>query len=285
VSALSSRSQQRRVGHLSAAAARHLVLLVVAVGTLGPLLWIVGISLMTTREFAADPLGAFQQLHFGNYVDVLADSQLLTFARNSLIVTGAAVAIVLVCSTLAGYALARIPFRGAPLLFAVFVASNSVPILLMVVPLFVLISWLDLSGSLLSLILPYSAMTMGISIFLMRGFFRSIPSELEGAAMIDGCNRVQVIWHVMLPLARPGLLVVLIFNFITFWNEYFLAAVLLPRQDLFTLPAGLTAEFASRWATNWPGLASGLVLSVVPAFVLFMVAQDKIIDGWARSVR
>jgi ABC-type glycerol-3-phosphate transport system permease component len=267
------------------ALARHAVLLLVAAGTLGPLLWIVGISLMTRTEFSADPLSVFRQLHFGNYADVLADSQVLTFARNSLVVTGSAVAIVLVCSTLAGYALARIRFAGASVLFAVFVASNSVPIMLMVVPLFVLLTWLDLSGSLLALILPYSAMTMGISIFLMRGFFRSIPSELEGAAMLDGCNRLQVIWHVMLPLARPGLVVVLIFNFITFWNEYFLAAVLLPRQDLFTLPAGLTAEFASRWATNWPGLASGLVLSVVPVFALFMFAQDKIIDGWARSIR
>jgi raffinose/stachyose/melibiose transport system permease protein len=284
VSALSS-DPVRLVAGRAGAFARHGVLLVVAVGTLGPLLWIVGISLMSTREFAADPLAAFRHLDFGNYTDVLTDSQLLTFARNSLVVTGSAVAIVLVCSTLAGYALARIRFAGAPLLFAVFVASNSVPIMLMVVPLFVLLTWLDLSNSLLALILPYSAMTMGISIFLMRGFFRSIPSELEGAAMLDGCNRLQVIWHVMLPLARPGLVVVLIFNFITFWNEYFLAAVLLPRQDLFTLPAGLTAEFASRWATNWPGLASGLVLSVVPVFALFMLAQDKIIDGWARSVR
>jgi ABC-type glycerol-3-phosphate transport system permease component len=267
------------------AAARHVVLIVAALGTLGPLLWVVGISLMSQRDFEADPLGAFQHLDLGNYADVLGDPALLTFARNSLVVTGSAVAIVLACSTLAGYALARIEFPGARVLFAVFVASNSVPILLMVVPLFVLISWLNLSGSLLSLIFPYSAMTMGISIFLMRGFFRSIPAEIEGAAMLDGCNKLQLVWHVMLPLARPGLLVVLIFNFITFWNEYFLAAVLLPRQDLFTLPAGLTAEFASRWATNWPGLASGLVLSVLPAFALFMLAQDKIVAGWARSVR
>jgi ABC-type glycerol-3-phosphate transport system permease component len=267
------------------AVARHALLLIVVVGTLGPLVWIVGVSLMSASDFSEDPLGIFRHLDFGSYSAVLSDSQLLTFARNSVLVTCSAVAIVAVCSTMAGYALARISFPGDRVLFGLFVASNSVPILLMVVPLFVLLSWLGLSGNLLALILPYSAMNMGISVFLMRGFFRSIPSEIEGAAMIDGCNRVRLIWHVMLPLARPGLVVVVILNFITFWNEYFLAAVLLPNQDLFTLPAGLTAEFASRWSTNWPGLASGIVLSVLPVLALFMIAQDKIVAGWARSVR
>lgn len=265
--------------------ARLAMLIVASIGTLGPLLWIIGISLMSQEDFEADPLGVFRHLEFSNYAHVIGDSALLTYARNSIVVTGSAVAIVVVCSTLAGYALARISFPGVRVLFALFVASNSVPIMLMVVPLFVLNSWLNLSGTLLALIFPYSAMTMGISIFLMRGFFRSIPADLEGAALVDGCTHVQAIRHVMLPLARPGVAVVVIFNFITFWNEYFLAAVLLPQQDLFTLPAGLTAEFASRWGTNWPGLSSGLVLSVLPVFALFMLAQDKIVDGWARSVR
>jgi raffinose/stachyose/melibiose transport system permease protein len=264
---------------------RHLTLSVFGVLTLGPLIWIVGISLMTEQSFAANPLGIFHHIRLSNYRDVLGDSDLLTFARNSLIVTVSAVLIVLVCSTLAGYALGRIDFPGSGFLVGLFVASNAVPILLLVVPLFVLISRLGLSGGLFSLIFPYSAMTMGISVFLMRGFFRSVPTELEDAALIDGCGRLRMVWLVLLPLVRPGLLVVAIFNTISFWNEYFLASVLLPSQNLFTLPAGLTAEFASRWGTNWPALASGIVLTVVPVFALFIAAQDKIIEGWTRGMR
>jgi raffinose/stachyose/melibiose transport system permease protein len=193
--------------------------------------------------------------------------------------------LVVTCASLAGYALARLRFRGAALMYVVFLGAQATPILILIVPLFVLVTRMGLGNSLLAVVLPYAAMNMGITVFLMRGFFRTIPSDLEDAARIDGCGQVGLIWRVMAPLARPGIVVAVLLNFVAFWNEYFLAAILLPSRDLFTLPAGIAVEFSARYATNWPAVAAGVMISILPTLLIFIFAQDKIIAGWARSVR
>jgi ABC-type glycerol-3-phosphate transport system permease component len=161
--------------------------------------------------------------------------------------------------------------------------GDSLPLIVIVIPLFILIQQLHLDGSRFSIILPYAAMNMGVSVYILRGFFATISSEIEDAARIDGCNLLQMIWHVILPIARPGLLVVTILNFISFWNEYFLATVLASSQSLFTLPAGLAATFVNKHETNWPVMAAAVVLTLVPVVLVFTLAQDKIVRGWATS--
>ena len=266
-------------------AVRHMLLLIMVVATLGPLLWVAGISFKTTREFATHPFTLPEKLDFSAYIRVLTDERMLRFIENSINVTALAILIVLVASVLAGYALARIPFRGNNLLFILFILSDAIPIFVVIIPLFFLIQKSGLSESRWGLILPYAAMKVGLSVFIMRGFFRSISSEMEDAARIDGAGTLRMIWSVMLPLVRPGVMVVVILNFISFWNEYFLAAVLLPRQDLYTLPAGLAAVFVSKYSTNWPLLSAGLVISILPTLALFSFAQEKIIEGWTVTVK
>jgi ABC-type glycerol-3-phosphate transport system permease component len=200
-------------------------------------------------------------------------------------VTFWAVIIVFVTSALAGYALARIPFPGSRALFILFILSDAIPVFVVLIPLYILIQQIGLADSRWSLILTYASMKVGLSVFIMRGFFRSISTAMEDAAALDGCSLWQTIWHIMLPLIRPGALVVAILNFLSFWNEYFLAAVLLPNQDLFTLPAGLAAVFMGRYATNWPVLATGILISVIPSLAIFAVAQDKIVQGWTVSLK
>ena len=187
---------------------------------------------------------------------------------------------VLIVSSLAGYALARIQFRGAKTLFAVFIMCDAVPIFVLIIPLFILLYKLNLAETLWGLIFAYTAMRIGLSVMLMRSFFRSIPSDMEDAGKIDGANLMQIIWHVMLPIVRPGLLVTAIVNFITLWNEYFLATILLPSQAMFTLPPGLATAFMGRFSANWPVMAAGLTLSFLPALLTFIFAQDKIVAGW-----
>jgi len=260
---------------------RHIVLTALALITILPLIWIVFLSLKTKQGYAANPFGLPESLNFENYLKVLTDESLFQFAINSVIVTTTALLLILVTCLMAGYALARIEFRGNKILFVTFFLSDAIPIFVVLVPLFILIQFIGIAGSLWSLIFPYTAMHIGVTVFIFRGFFRNIPSEMEDAAAIDGANTLQLLWFVLIPLIRPAIVVVTILNFIAIWNEYFLAAVLLPSQELFTLPPGLATTFLGRYSANWPVMSAGIVLSVLPVFVIFILAQEKIIEGWA----
>jgi raffinose/stachyose/melibiose transport system permease protein len=252
-----------------------------ALMTIGPVIWLFTVSVKTKSEYAASPFGIPPTLRFDNYEFILSDSEFLRFAWNSLLVTSSAVFIILVLSTLAAYALARLDFAGNRLLFIAYLFGEVIPIFLILLPLYVLLAKTGLGGTLLSLILAYTAASLGISILVLRSYFRSIPTEIEDAARIDGCNTILVIWHVMMPLIRPGIVVVAVFNIFNLWNEYLLAAFLLPSQKLFTLPPGLAASFVAQYATNWPAMAAGILLSAIPLILIFVVAQDKIVEGFS----
>ena len=254
---------------------------VLAAATVGPVVWLISVSLKTQSEYSASPFGLPSTLRVENYISILTDSAFLRFAWNSLLVTSSSVLVILLLSTLAAYALARLEFAGSRILFVAYLFGNVIPIFLILLPLYVLLARTGLGGTLLSLIFAYTAASLGISILVLRSYFRSIPAHLEEAARIDGCNTLQLIWHVMMPVIRPGLVVVAVFNMFSIWNEYFLAAFLLPSQKAFTLPPGLAASFTSEYATNWPGMAAGILLSAIPLILIFVFAQDKIVEGFS----
>ena len=258
----------------------HVMLVIVSVITLMPMVWIVFLSFKTKRGFAENPFGLPDSLDFDNYVRILGDDRITQFALNSAIVTVTSVLLVLVASVLAGFALARIEFKGSRFLFLFFILGDAIPVFVFLVPLFIQLQWMGIGNSRWALILPYTAMHIGVATFIFRGFFRSISTEMEDAARIDGCNMLQMLWYVMAPIIRPAVLVVVIVNFIGIWNEYYLASVILPTQDLFTLPAGLASWFKTKYSTDWPAMSAGIVLSVLPVFFLFIAAQDKIVEGW-----
>jgi raffinose/stachyose/melibiose transport system permease protein len=262
-------------------AGRPAFALALALTTIGPVVWLLFVSMKTQGEHAARPFGLPSALRLDNYEAILTDPAFLRFAWNSLLVTSSAVILILVLSTLAAFALARLEFTGNRLLFIVYLFGEVIPIFLILLPLYVLLARTGLGGTLVSLILAYTAAGLGISILVLRSYFRSIPSELEDAARIDGCNTPRLIWHVMMPLIRPGLLVVAVFNAFNIWNEYLLAAFLLPSQKLFTLPAGLATSFVAQYSTNWPGMAAGILLSAIPLILIFVIAQDKIVEGFS----
>jgi raffinose/stachyose/melibiose transport system permease protein len=248
---------------------------------IGPVIWLFSVSVKSRSEYAAHPFGVPPALRLDNYKFILSDSEFLRFAWNSLLVTTSSVGIILVLSTLAAYALARLDFAGNRLLFIAYLFGEVIPIFLILLPLYVLLAKSGLGGTLFSLILAYTAASLGISTLVLRSYFRSIPTEIEDAARIDGCNTILLVWHVMMPLVRPGIVVVAVFNIFNIWNEYLLAAFLLPSQKLFTLPAGLASSFVAQYATNWPAMAAGIVLSAIPLILMFAAAQDKIVEGFS----
>jgi ABC-type glycerol-3-phosphate transport system permease component len=251
-----------------------------AILTLGPLLWLLSMSFRSRKEFAADPFGLPTSLYSENYLKIIQDDQMAQFLINSVIVTTIALILLLSTSVLAAYAIARINFKGRNFLFVLFLMGDMIPIIVLIIPLFMLNKFLGIEQSRWALILAYVAGSMGFSIFILRGFFRSLSSEIEDAGRIDGCNTLQLIWYIMLPLVRPGLFVVAIMTFIFFWNEYYLASVLLPTQDMFTLPAGVASTFFARFQQDWPAAAAGALLSILPVMIVFLLSQGKILEGW-----
>lgn len=259
---------------------RNMIYLVVTIVTIGPLMWILSMSFRTRQEFSADPFGLPTSFYLDNYLKVIQDEQMSQFLVNSIIVTSVSLVILLSTSILAAYAISRIEFTGRNFLFVLFLMGDMVPIIVLIIPLFILIKFLNIGQTRWALIMPYVAGSMGFSVFVLRGYFRSLSSDIEDAARIDGCNAIQLIWHIMLPLVRPGIIVVSIMTFIFFWNEYYLASVLLPTQDLFTLPAGIASTFFARFRQDWPAAAAGALLSILPILIVFTFAQDKILEGW-----
>jgi len=259
----------------------HTFYTLVSAATLGPIIWIFMLSFKTKKEFATNPLSLPRSFFLGNYINAFTDSLLTTFFMNSIIVTSIALALILIISTLAGYSLARIKFSSSRILFMIFVMLDGLPIYILIIPLYVMLNFLKLDNYLWGLIFTYVAMRTGVSIIIMRGFFRSIPSYLEDAAKIDGCNLLQSLWYIMLPIVRPGLTVAAIMNFIFVWNEYYLATILLSKMTLFTVPPGLSCSFMGRYTTNWPAMAAGFTLTIIPTFLVFIFLQDKIIKGWS----
>jgi ABC-type glycerol-3-phosphate transport system permease component len=168
-------------------------------------------------------------------------------------------------------------------MFILFLFGESIPIISLIIPLYILVNRLGLGGSRWSIIFPFVAMNLGITVLILRGFFRSIPTDIEDAAKLDGCNAVQLIFSVMIPIVRPGLVVAAALNFIAFWNEYFIVSILADSQQMMTVPAGLAAKLINYYSTNWPAMAAGIMLSLIPVFLLFTFAQEKIVQGWSST--
>jgi len=197
---------------------------------------------------------------------------------NSLIVSVAAGALSVTLAALAGYAFARLRFRGRELLFYLFLLGMMIPVHVTLIPLNRLLGQLGLRRTHLALIGPYAGFALPLGIFVLRGFFERVPRELEEAARIDGCSAFGVFWHVALPMARPALATVIIFNFVTMWNEFVFALTFLRASNLRTLPLALW-EFSDEAGLMISKTCAALTIGVLPLLVVFFLAQKHIIRG------
>lgn len=243
-----------------------------------PLLWMLFGSLKDAGSFYDNIWGIGFPLKFSNYVDAWNAADLGQKFVNSIVVTAGALLLVLAISSMAGYAIARVKYRMRWLTFGVVMLGIMVPFGVIAMPVFTVVSELGLLNSRIGLILVYTAQALPLGTFLMFSFFLQIPKELEEAAYIDGSTPFGAFWRVILPLARPGLLTQVIFSGTTIWNEYFMASILITKQDLQTLPVGLVT-FTSRFTTDFPQLFAALVMVSAPLIILFLLAQKWFIAG------
>lgn len=215
-----------------------------------------------------------------HYRDAWEQADFLLAFANSTIVAIAVTGLQIVTSALAGYALARFQFPGRRTILLGVLISLVVPFQILVIPIFLVLTWGHLINTYSALILPTAA--NGFGIFLMRQFFLTIPVELEDAAAVDGANRLQILIDVLLPLARPALVTLFLFTFIGEWNDLFKPLVFTTRPELRTVQLAL-AEFQEQFTNRWPLLMAAVVIATVPVVLLFLVGQRQFIRGIATT--
>lgn len=215
-----------------------------------------------------------------NYRDAWQRGEFLVAFANSTLVALSVTAIQIFTAALAGYALARLKFRGRQALLLVVIATLVIPFQLLVIPIFLVLKWGHLINTYGALILPTAV--NGFGIFLLRQYFQTIPVELEEAAALDGANRWQILWRVMLPLSRPALVTLFLFTFIGEWNDLFKPLVFTTRPELRTVQLAL-AEFQEQYTNNWSLLMAAVAIATIPVILLFLIGQRQFIRGIATT--
>ena len=242
--------------------------------------WITMSSLKTNQELFANIWAPPEHLQWSNYVIAWQHSHMDRYFLNSLMVSGVTVIATALISAMASYIFARYTFPGNRLLLILFIAGMAIPLQLIMVPIYLMFNRLHLINSLPGLIMMYITTCLPFSIFVLTGFFRTLPKELEEAAILDGASEYQVFWLVMLPLASPGLYTISIFNFLGVWNEYLFALFLLNDPAKMTIPVGLYNLRNTMGATaNWTSMFAGLIIILVPTLIFFLIFQNRIIGG------
>jgi multiple sugar transport system permease protein len=223
---------------------------------------------------------SMRRLTTENYHTAWARGHFLLAFANSTGVALAVTAFQILTSALAGYALARFQFWGRQTVLLIILATLVIPFQLLVIPIFLVLKWGHLINTYAALILPTAA--SGFGIFLLRQYFQTIPVELEEAAALDGANRWQILWRVMLPLARPALVTLFLFTFIGEWNDLFKPLVFTTRPELRTVQLAL-AEFQEQFTNDWSVLMAAVVIATVPIVLLFLLGQRQFIQGIATT--
>lgn len=253
-----------------------------ALSSIAAIVWTFYTSLKADRDiFGRGPWALPSALYFENYANAWNNASIGQYFWNSAYISVIAMVLAVLISAMAAYVLSRVQFPGNRAILYYFIAALMIPGFLYVVPLFfLLVQQLKLTDNPIGLILLYLTGALPFDIFILTGFFRTLPAELEEAAIVDGASAHTVFWRVALPLAQPGLLTVAIFNFISNWNEFFWALVLLHNDALFTLPRGLYALYInSQYQAAWTVMFAGMIIAIIPILIVFAVLQDMITEG------
>ena len=266
----------------------YVALFALAVSIIVPVAWVFMASLKQNSEFIGanvSPWALPKEFFFQNFVIAFRDANMGTFFLNSVIVTALALILLLVLALPASYALSRFNFRGKKILNLGFMAGLFVNISYIVIPIFLMLSEVDkalgmefLLNNRFVLALVYASSALPFTVYLLSGYFQTLPKGFEEAAYIDGCGYFKTMVKIMIPMAKPSIITVILFNFLSFWNEYIIAYTLMDGND--TLAMGLKNLMAvERTATNYGIMYAGLVIVMLPTLVLYICVQKRLTEG------
>ena len=251
-----------------------------AVTVIFPMIWMIYSSFKTDQELFFSPWAAPVELQWDNFARAWTKAHVGDYLLNTLIVVVPALLLTLIISAMAAYVLARFEFVGRRFLFYMFLSGMLFPVFLVLVPLFNLVNQLKMLNTFHDLIIVYIAYSLPFTIFFLTGFFKTLPTEIEESAIMDGANPYQVFFKVMLPMASPGLISMGIFNFLGMWNQYVLPLVLISDESKYMLSQGLAFMlFKQFYENDWSALFAALTIIMVPTLIVYITFQKQIQDG------
>lgn len=252
---------------------------IVAINGFFPALWIFFTSLKTETELLRYPITIVpEDPTLQNYTRVFVDQPILLFMWNSVVVASLSTLLCIFVSALAAYAIVRLRIPGRNIVLSLLLAVSMFPLISLMVPLFQTMRTLGWLNTYPALIFPYAVLSMPVCTLVMASFFQDIPADLENAAMIDGCSRLGALWHVVVPLAAPGVFTAAILAFVNAWDEFLLALTLSSRVASRTLPVGITL-YQGEFAFPWPIISAALIVAIVPICVLIAIFQERVVSG------
>lgn len=267
------------VRNVTPTVSRVITLTLFLIGALFPFYWMLVTSLKDRQEIYSGKLTLWpKNLTYANYIDTFQNSSFPLYFMNSFIVSMSSSILVLFVSILGGYSMARYAFRGKKLFLISFLATQMIPVMVILVPLFITFSHLHLLNKLPSLIITYTAMNIPFCLLTMSSFFQRIPVSLEEAALIDGCNKFQTMTKIILPIMRPGIVATLVFAFTGAWNDLFFGVMFTNSESTKTVPVGLSS-FVQKFDINWGQMSAAGILSLIPVVIMFAFAQKYIVSG------
>src|SRR5215208_1987350 len=268
------------LGNLTVNAVAQLLLAFWAILVIFPFVWMIVTALKTDPEILSSPWTLPTALQWDNFTRAWTQAHIGRFFVNTAIVLAGSLTGTLLVASMAAYVLARFSFPGRQVLFYGFIAGLMFPVFLALVPLYFLVNNLNLLATYQGLILVYIAYSLPFTIFFLTAFFKTLPVELGEAAILDGANQYQIFFQIMLPLAKPGLIAMGIFNFLGQWNQFLLPLVLMPSEDKYLLSQGLYFLAVQQgYQNDYGALFAAMVITMVPTLIVYILFQRRLESG------
>lgn len=266
-----------------AVAVRFMILALFLMAALAPLYWLFITSFKTNAEINSLKVTYWPRVFtLENYQKLFEVTDFGGYMKNSLIVTLATAVIVLLLSISGGYALARYEFKGKRAVLILFLVSQMIPTILLFIPMFVIFGKLKLNNTLQSLIVLYTVFNTPFCLVTLRGFFERIPTSLEEAAWVDGCNKLQSLVKVVIPVLFPGIVATFVFAFTGAWNELLAGIMFINSNSLKTIPVAINA-FIGKYSIDWGQMSAACMIALIPTVIFFAVVQKYIVQGLTQG--
>jgi len=271
--------REKRSGLYTRVTLSYLILLVMIVFSVFPALWMFITSLKTPAEnFTTPPKLIVEHPTFANYTRVLFDSQIPRAFLNSVVVTVCATALTLVVAILAGYGFSRYRFKGSRVLSSGLLYGQMMPGVVIIIPLYMVFSKLQIIDTYLALIIADLAITIPMAVMMLRSFFQTIPKELEEAAKIDGCTGLGALFRIIIPVSLPGIIAVSVYAFLNIWEEFLFALNLTNSDTVRTLPISIN-NFSGEFVIDWGAMMSASMVVSIPVLLIFLLCNKFFVKG------
>ncbi|MEM4721796.1 MAG: carbohydrate ABC transporter permease [Candidatus Methanomethylicaceae archaeon] len=248
-----------------------------------PFFWMASTSFKPPSEvFAQPPSFIPQQVTWDNFKRLFTSTNFLIYFKNSIVVSGCTVLLTMIVSAIGAYSLTRYQYPGREKIAALILCTYMFAPIMIVIPFFILAKKIGIENTHFALVLAFTSFCLPFTLWLMRAFFKTIPIQLEEAALVDGADRIRAVIHVVLPLALPGIIATSIFTFILAWNDYIFTRILITSDELKTLPVGVQDLFHSA-LIDWGLIMAAGMMITIPALLFFVTIQRYLIRGWGAG--